>query len=105
MKGSVRALYEKNARQFAVEEQRYATEKKKIEREAKKLEQAREIAQARDPYFDYGEVLLQIAIVMASIAILAGSRPVVAIAVFCAMLGAMLSANGFLLLFRLPFLH
>ena len=105
MKDAARALYEKNARQFSEEGQRYAAEKKKIELDAKKLEQARDIAQARDPYFDYAEVLLQIAIVMASIAILSGSRPVVAIALSCAVLGAILSTNGFLLLFRLPFMH
>lgn len=105
MKAPARQLLEKNARLFAAEEKRYNTEKREIEQAAKKLEAVRDIAQSRDPYFDYAEVLLQIAIVMSSISILAGSRPVLTIAVICASLGTILSINGFFLFFRLPFLH
>jgi hypothetical protein len=52
------------------EEQRYAREKKEIEQQAKALERERDINMAKDPYFDYAEVLLQISLVMASISIL-----------------------------------
>lgn len=90
---------------LAAEESRYAAEKKEIEQAAKKLEKQRDVAQARDPYFDYAEVLLQIAIVMASISILASSRPVFWVSVGCALIGAALSMNGYLLLFRIPFFH
>src|SRR5215831_9831268 len=51
------------ARAFKAEAQRYGAEKKEIEAEAKKLEQLRDAYQKRDPYFDYAEVFLQIAIV------------------------------------------
>jgi hypothetical protein len=105
MTGAARQMYEQNAHTFADEEKRYASEKKEIEQSAKKLEAQRDIAQARDPYFDYAEVLLQIAIVLASIAILSGSRPVLWISVGCAGIGSVLSLNGYLLLFRIPFFH
>jgi hypothetical protein len=60
---------------------------------------------AKDPYFDYAEVLLQISIVLASISILAVSRPVFLFAVLCASSGTVLMLNGYFLLFRLPFFH
>jgi hypothetical protein len=42
---------------------------------------------------------------MASIAILSGSRPVFYFSLVSALLGTCLSANGFLMIFKLPFLH
>lgn len=105
MGATARQAYEQQVKTFTDEEKRYAGEKKEIEQSAKKLEAQRDIAQARDPYFDYAEVLLQIAIVLASIAILSGSRPVLWISVGCAGIGSVLSVNGYLLLFRIPFFH
>jgi hypothetical protein len=87
------------------EETRFKAEKKVIETEAKKMEAERDVNKKKDPYFDYAEVLLQIAIVMASISILAGSAPVFYISVLSAVLGSLLSLNGFLLLVRIPFLQ
>jgi hypothetical protein len=87
------------------EESRYRKEKKAIETEAKRLETDRDINKNKDPYFDYAEVLIQIAIVLASISILAGSRPIFYAAIFSASFGSLLSLNGFLLLVRIPFLH
>jgi hypothetical protein len=58
----------------------------------------------RDPYFDYGEALLQIAIVLASVAIISGGTPVLAASVLAGGLGALLTLNGFLLLVEVPFL-
>ena len=85
------------------EEKRYNVEKKDIERDAKKLEHERDLNLKKDPYFDYAEVLLQIAIVMATIAIIAQSRPMYYFAIGAAGLGAFLSFNGFFLVFNLPF--
>ncbi|MEM5787665.1 MAG: DUF4337 domain-containing protein [Syntrophobacteraceae bacterium] len=90
---------------FGEEEKRYNSEKKEIERDARKLEEERDVNRSKDPYFDYAEVLLQIAIVMASVSILAGSSGVFCFAAVAAVLGAILSANGFLLIFKIPFLH
>ena len=104
MNANARDLYEKNRQVYAAEEKRYGAEKLEIEQNAKKLEQQRDIGIAKDPYFDFAEALLQIAIVMASISILSGSRPVFGISIACAILGSFLCLNGYLLLVRLPFL-
>lgn len=82
---------------------RFATEKKGVEEEARKFEHERDTYRGKDPYFEYAEVLLQIAIVMASIAILSASRPVFYFSLVSAVLGTILSTNGFLMIFRLPF--
>jgi hypothetical protein len=103
LKPELRKKYEALMQEMAKQEQRYASEKKDIEHEAKKLEHERDVNRSKDPYFDYAEVLLQIAIVMSSIAIIAGSRPVFYFALTAACLGTLLSINGFLLILRLPF--
>ena len=90
---------------MAEEEARYSAEKKEIEKEAKKLEHERDVNRDKDPYFNYGEVLLQIAIVMASVSILSGSRLVFYFALVSAILGTFFSLNGFFLIFRIPFFH
>ena len=105
MKPDVRTQFETLLKKAGEEEARYAAEKKDVEQEARKYEHEREVNRSKDPYFDYAEVLLQIAIVMASISILSSSRPVFYFALVSAGLGTILSVNGFLLLFRLPFLH
>ncbi len=105
MKPDVRERVEGLLKKLTEEEGRYNTEKKEIEKEAKKLEHERDLYRNKDPYFDFAEVLLQISIVMASIAILSGSRPVFYFSLVVAFLGGLLSLNGFLLLIKVPFLH
>ncbi len=101
---AVRQQMEEALKQIAAEEERYRIEKKEIEQAAKKLEHERDVNRAKDPYFDYAEVLLQIAIVMASISIIASSAMMFFFALGAAILGALLSVNGFFLLVHLPFL-
>ena len=103
LKPEVKKRYQELLRQMTTEEARYGVEKKEIEKEAKHLEHERDVNRDKDPYFDYAEVLLQIAIVMSSIAILAHSRLMFGFSLVSATLGALLSANGFLMLVRLPF--
>jgi hypothetical protein len=105
MKPEVKERVEGMLKKLTDEEARYNAEKKEIEKEAKKLEHERDVNRGKDPYFEYGEVLLQIAIVMASISILSGSRPVLYFALVGAVLGALFSLNGFFLIFRIPFFH
>ncbi len=105
LKGAERAKVEALAAKFAEEEKRYNTEKKEIEAEAKKLEAARDHRRERHPYFEFGEVLLQIAIVSASVAILSTSRQMFWFSLILAVLGALLAVNGFVPLFTLPLLH
>ena len=105
MKPEAKERVEGLLKKTAEEEARYNAEKKEIEKEARELEHERDVNRNKDPYFDYGEVLLQIAIVMASVSILSGSRPVYYFAIISACLGALSSLNGFLMIFRIPFLH
>ena len=104
LKPEARARFESRIKEAGDEEVRYATEKKDIEGEAKKAEQERDLNKKKNPYFDFAEVLLQISIVMASIAILSSSRPVFGFSLAVAAMGAILSFNGFTLVFRVPFL-
>jgi len=105
LKGPERDKHEALARKFADEEKRMNADKKEIEPKAKAAEAARDLYQAKDPYFDYAEVLLQIAIVCSSVSILAGSRPMFWFSSTLAVLGSLLTVNGFFLLLRVPFFH
>ena len=103
--GAERAKVEALAAKFAEEEKRYNVEKKEIETEAKKLEAARDHRRERHPYFEFGEVLLQIAIVTASVSILATSRQMFWFSLVLAVVGAAFAVNGFVPIFKLPLLH
>ncbi len=105
MKPAAKKKYEELLNTFREAEGRENTEKKKIEVEAKRLEEERDRNMSKDPYFDHAEVLLQIAIVMASISILSSSRQVFAFAIACATAGTIFTLNGYLLIFRIPFFH
>jgi len=105
MKPEVKEKLEALLKKLRDEEARYGAEKKEIEREAKKLEHERDVNRSKDPYFDYAEVLLQIAIVMASVSILSASRAVFVFSMVSAFLGAIFCLNGFLMCFHVPFFH
>ena len=103
MRPEARAKYEELQKKFAEEEKRYNAEKKDIEKDARKLEQERDVNKARDPNFDFAEVLLQIAIVAASVSILSTSRPLFGLSIAFAVAGSVLCLNGYLLLVTFPF--
>lgn len=105
LRGPDREKFDGLARRFADEEKRMNADKKEIEPKAKAAEAERDRNQLKDPYFDYAEVLLQIAIVCASVSILSTSRPMFWFSSVLAVLGTVSTVNGFLLVFRLPFLH
>ena len=100
-----RTEIEVELRRLADDEERYRLEKIEIEKQAKHLEAERDTNRAKDPYFDYAEVLLQIAIVMASIAILSASHLIFYFALSSAVMGVLLSLNGFFMFVQIPFLH
>ncbi|HET7874445.1 MAG TPA: DUF4337 domain-containing protein [Methylomirabilota bacterium] len=102
LKPEVRQKMEALLRKFEEEEKRYNAEKKDIEKDAKRLEHERDFFRGKDPYFDLGEAVLQIAIVLSSVAIIARSRPTFYFSLLVAGCGALLTINGYLLLFRLP---
>ncbi len=105
LKGGEREKIDTVARRFEEEEKRMASDKKDIEKEARKLEHERDLYRTKVPYFDYAEVLLQIAIVCSSVAILATSRPMLFISLALAGIGAAMTINGFLLAVKIPFLQ
>jgi hypothetical protein len=105
LEGAERTKYEALLSTYAEEEKRMNADKKEIERVARAHEAARDANQARDPYFDYAEVMLQIAIVMASVSIISASRPIFVVSLVLAVLGTLLAINGFTLWVRVPLLH
>jgi len=104
MKPAAREKVDALMKKFEEEEKRYNAEKKDIEKDAKKLEHERDVWQAKDPYFLFAEALLQIAIVMASVSILARSRSIFVFSLLLAAGGALLTTNGFFMFVHLPLL-
>jgi hypothetical protein len=70
----------------------------------KALEAERDEAMRQDPYFDYGEALLQIAIVLAGVAIISGGSMLLTASAVMGALGAFMTLNGFTLLLTIPFI-
>lgn len=70
----------------------------------KAAEAARDKAIEQDPYFDYGQALLQIAIVLASIAIISGGSSLLVLSAVAALLGVAATFNGFTLAYAVPFI-
>jgi len=71
---------------------------------AKEYEAKRDHALKQDPYFDYAEALLQIAIVLISVAIISELGWLVAFGAILGVLGTLFMVNGYLLLVEVPFL-
>jgi hypothetical protein len=68
----------------------------------KTLEAQRDRAMRRDPYFDYGQALLQIAIVLASVSIITGGTGLLVMSILVAGFGTLLTLNGFTLVYSVP---
>jgi len=71
---------------------------------ARAAEHRRDHAAAQDPYYDYAEALLQIAIVLASVFVVTELAFVLWASYALAAVGALLALDGFSLLVPLPFL-
>ena len=69
----------------------------------RRLEAQRDEALRRGPYFDYGQALLQIAIVLASVAIISGANLLLVVSFVLGGLGLASTIGGFTLAFPLPF--
>jgi hypothetical protein len=76
--------------------------KKELMVKAREHEQKRDHALKQDPYFDYAEALLQIAIVLASVAIITGLAWLLVFGGVLGIAGVLLTVNGFLLLVEIP---
>lgn len=79
--------------------------KKELLARAKVEEEKRDLALRKDPYFDFAETFLQIAIVLISVALLSGQIWLVYGGGVLGALGALLMFNGYLLLVTIPFLE
>lgn len=77
--------------------------KRELLAQALHYQAARDQALVQDPNFDYASVLFQIAIVLASVAIIASSRLLVGLSGALGVVGTLLALNGFFAFFVLPF--
>ncbi|CCB67842.1 MULTISPECIES: DUF4337 domain-containing protein [unclassified Hyphomicrobium] len=68
----------------------------------KGLEAIRDEALKKDPYFDFAQALLQIAIVLASVALISGGNMLLFVSFAMGIVGAVLTFGGFTLAFPLP---
>jgi nitroreductase len=71
---------------------------------ARTLEAERDVALRRDPYFDWSQALIQIAIVLASVHLIIGNLLLLGLSGGLAGLGILLMLDGYTLLVSLPFL-
>jgi hypothetical protein len=76
--------------------------KKELIVRAREHEEKRDHALKQDPYFDYAEALLQIAIVLISVAIVADLAWLAFLGGAVGILGTLLTINGFYLLVEIP---
>jgi hypothetical protein len=77
--------------------------KKELSARAIDFAAQRDRAQLQDPNFDFSEALFQIAIVLASVAILATSRLIMKVSIGVGVVATVLMLNGYFLFFNLPF--
>ena len=95
--------YRKTAARYETEPETNEGKRELISR-AKEHEAKRDHALQQDPYFDYAEALLQIAIVLISVAIVADLVWLSFVGGAVGIVGALLTLNGFFLFVELPFL-
>lgn len=70
----------------------------------KALEAERDTAMRQDPYFDYGEALLQIAIVLGGVALISTGSMLLIGSAIMGVLGTLMTINGFTLFLNIPFI-
>jgi Domain of unknown function (DUF4337) len=78
--------------------------KKELIARAKEFEKKRDHALKQDPYFDYAEALLQIAIVLISVSIVATLPWLALVGGLVGAAGALLMINGYTLAVEIPFM-
>jgi hypothetical protein len=76
--------------------------KKELSARAQDFAVQRDRAQLQDPNFDFAEALFQIAIVLASVAILATSRLIMKVSIAAGIAATVLMLNGYFLFMDLP---
>jgi hypothetical protein len=105
LSAAARELIEKKVAEYDRTIKRYESEpetgegKKELMAQAKSHEGQRDIALRRDPCFDHAEALLQIAIVLTSVALITAVVPLVYTAILLGVLGSLSTLNGFFLFY------
>jgi Domain of unknown function (DUF4337) len=110
MPDEVRKKFEDKIKDYRVEIQRLTSDpatkegRDELLVRAKSLERDRDVALQKDPYFDWSQALLQIAIVLASVHLIIGNLWLLGLSGGLGALGVLLMLNGFTLAIKLPFL-
>ena len=92
------AAYKKNIERYESEPET-GEGKKELLAKAKHEEELRDLYVRKDPWFDYGAGLLQIAIVLASVAIVINSGGLLSGSLMVGIFGVLSALNGFFLFF------
>ena len=107
-----RARLEKSAGRMKAKAEGYTRDKEGIAAQARKIEEERKEAQRRsrlahtkDGYFDIAELLLQISIVLASVAMLSRARWPYLASLGVVAVGSLLTFNGYALMFHVGFIE
>ena len=107
---AARRAIEDKIKSYRDDVQRFSSDKKTSEgldelfQRAKEIEKERDVAFRKDPYFDAAQALLQIAIVLASVALIAEANVLLYFSFGLAAVGSLLMLNGFALVVKLPLL-
>ena len=83
----------------------FKKDKEEISALAKGHEEARDTASKNDGYFDFAELLLQIAIVLASVAMLTKARWAFYASLALVAVGLFFTVNGYTLFLRIGFME
>jgi Domain of unknown function (DUF4337) len=114
---AARELIEKKIQQYNETVARYENEpdhrdpqnemkgegKNQLAKQGRYFEAQRDLAMKQDTNFDFAEALFQIAIVLASVAIISYSRMVLKLSIGLGAIATLLMLNGFFLFFTWPF--
>lgn len=107
---AARAQLQKKVENYRGTAERYESEpstgegKKELLAKAKRLEAERDIALRQDPYFDYAQGLLQIAVVLASVSLIVGGSFLLWVSGIMGALGTIAMINAFTLWVEIPWL-
>ena len=93
-----KAAYKKTIERYESEPEN-GEGKKELMVKAKEYEHERDTALKKDPWFDYAEGLLQLAIVLTSVAIITGRHAMAYVSFMLGIIGLLCTLNGYFLFF------
>jgi hypothetical protein len=103
-----KAKYQERIKTYKELDARLTSDKKSNEgldelfMKGKALEADRDVAMRKDPYFDYAQALLQIAIVLATVVLIVPQLWLLGVSAVVGVIGVILMLNGFTLAFAVP---